>query len=83
MPESESQGGPYRGIGYANVPAIVGILCTDSKGNIDVDMYKAITRDFYLDELLDLWEMREVATSWSRAAQANADLKAKESKRHR
>lgn len=57
---------------YANVHPIIGNLCCRPEGGVDVEMYRALTRDLSIDEALDLLEMDDVARSWRKATEANA-----------
>lgn len=71
MPEGTGQEGPYRGTTYANVPPLIGNLCSKPEGGVDVAMYKALMYELTLEEALDLWEIDEVGRSWRAAIEGN------------
>lgn len=70
--DTDTSGGPHRGIEFANVAPLIGNLCIRPEGGVDVAMYLALTTTLPLDAALDLAEIDNVSRSHRDAAHANA-----------
>lgn len=70
---AQASGGVYKGLECENVPHEIMLACSSENG-VDAQMYIALHTTIDIDGLYDIIEMRTVADSWKRAAQANYEV---------
>ena len=73
-PQEEAQSCYYKGMEYANVHPLIGNLCINPEGGVDVAMFIALRDELSMDDALDLLEMDAVSRSWHSASRANQQL---------
>lgn len=81
---SPGAGGSHRHKGYipANVDWLIYVACSNGE-SIDVGTYQALHTTIDLDGLYDIIEMKEVQSSWVKAAELNAREEAERDARNK